>query len=149
MDNFDSGQANDATLNLSKSIAGPQEAENQSGDPVRAQSAEQSGLSSGSLFIEKYQILDRIGSGGMGVVYRCSQVFIGKDMAIKTLNQSSMTDEAVQRFQTEAKAAGSLSHPNLVSVHDFGVTPEGTPYMVMDYVPGKTLQEVLSEHGQL
>lgn len=149
MDNFDSGQANDTTLNLSKSIAGPQEAENQSGDPARAQSAEQSGLSSGSLFIEKYQIMDRIGSGGMGVVYRCSQVFIGKDMAIKTLNQSSMTDEAVQRFQTEAKAAGSLCHPNLVSVHDFGVTPEGTPYMVMDYVPGKTLQDVLSDHGQL
>lgn len=141
MDDFDAGQTNETTLNLSSTTGTSQAQGNQTAEPA--------GLSPGSLFLEKYKIMDRIGSGGMGVVYRCSQVFIGKDMAIKTLNQSSMNDEAVQRFQTEAKAAGSLSHPNLVSVHDFGVTPEGTPYMVMDYVPGKTLQDVLSAHGQL
>lgn len=141
MDDFDAGQAKDTTLNLSNSPGASQQMANQAAEPA--------GFSTGSLFLDKYKIMDRIGSGGMGVVYRCSQVFIGKDMAIKTLSQSSMNDETVQRFQTEAKAAGSLSHPNLVSVHDFGVTEEGTPYMVMDYVPGKTLQDVLSAHGQL
>ncbi len=142
MEEFDTGQAEDATLRLNIGATGAQETQT-------GQIAESDLLTPGSLFLGKYSIQGRIGSGGMGIVYRCNQIFIGKDMAIKTLNQSSMNDEAVQRFQTEAKAAGSLSHPNLVAVHDFGVTEGGTPYMVMDFVPGKTLQDVLSEHGQM
>lgn len=142
MEDFDTGQAEDATVRLSAGSTGVPETH-------AAQMAQSELLTPGGLFLGKYSIQDRIGSGGMGVVYRCNQVFIGKDMAIKTLNQSSMSDEAVQRFQTEAKAAGSLSHPNLVSVYDFGVTEGGTPYMVMDFVPGKTLQDVLFAHGQI
>jgi len=141
MDDPDTGHAEEATLRIDASSGAMAAKEGQSTNSGH--------MIPGSLFLGKYDIQDRIGSGGMGVVYRCSQIFIGKDMAIKTLNQSSMNDEAVQRFQTEAKAAGSLSHPNLVSVCDFGVTEDGTPYMVMDYVPGKTLQDVLSAHGQL
>ncbi|MCC7528103.1 MAG: protein kinase [Candidatus Melainabacteria bacterium] len=141
MDDFDAGNAENPTLSLSGSSVKPE---------TSVSLAAEAGLfTPGNLFLGKYNIKDRIGAGGMGVVYRCSQVFIGKDMAIKTLNQSSMNDEAAQRFQTEAKAAGSLNHPNLVSVYDFGVTESGTPYMVMDFVPGKTLQDVLSAHGQM
>lgn len=141
MEELDTGQAEDVTLRLNGSTGTPEShADNSAGPGVFAP---------GTLFLGKYNIQSRIGNGGMGVVYRCSQVFIGKEMAIKTLNRSSMNDEAVQRFQTEGKAAGSLSHPNLVSVYDFGVTDDGTPYMVMDYVPGKTLQDVLSARGQM
>lgn len=103
----------------------------------------------GSIFLSKYKVIERIGSGGMGVVYRCNQTLFNKDVAIKTLNNASKNDEAVIRFQIEAKAAGSLSHANLVSVHDFGTTENGVPYMVMDYVPGTTLQDFLQNNGQV
>ncbi len=142
MEDFDAGQAEDVTLRLNIGSTGSPEMQG-------GQISQSELLTPGSLFLGKYSIHGRIGSGGMGVVYRCTQILFGKDMAIKTLNQSSMNDEAVQRFQTEAKAAGSLNHPNLVSVHDFGVTENGAPYMVMDFVPGKTLQDVLSAHGQM
>lgn len=141
MDDFETGDAQDATMPLRGAGSAPE---------MGAKETLESGLfTPGSLFLGKYNMQDRIGVGGMGVVYRCSQVFIGKELAIKTLNLHSMNDEAVQRFQTEAKAAGALSHPNIVSVHDFGVTDGGTPYMVMDYVPGRTLHDVLSAKGQL
>ncbi len=142
MEDFDTGQAEDVTLRLNVGSTGVPEIEG-------GQIAQSDLLIPGSLFLGKYNIHGRIGSGGMGVVYRCTQILMSKEMAIKTLNKSSMNDEAVQRFQTEAKAAGQLSHPNLVSVYDFGVTEDGMPYMVMDFVPGRTLQDVLSEHGQL
>jgi len=145
MDNFETGQADDVTMRLNGATGAQETKPKSAGSP----GSELSSIATGNLFLSKYQIGERIGSGGMGVVYRCRQIFIGKDLAIKTLNHGSMNDETVQRFQTEAKAAGSLSHPNLVSVHDFGVTDDGTPYMVMDYVPGKTLQDVLTSHGQL
>lgn len=141
MEDFQTGNAEDATLRLGGSTGGQQSGGEKAIEAYL--------FSPGNLFLGKYNIQNRIGVGGMGVVYRCSQVFIGKDLAIKTLNQSSMNDDAVQRFQTEAKAAGALNHPNIVSVHDFGVTDGGTPYMVMDFVPGKTLHDVLSEKGQL
>jgi serine/threonine protein kinase len=142
MEDFETRQAEDVTLRLNAGSRAVPE--------IEGNQIDQSDLFiPGSLFLGKYNIHSRIGSGGMGVVYRCSQILMGKDMAIKTLNQSSINDEAVQRFQTEAKAAGSLNHPNLVSVYDFGVTESGTPYMVMDFVPGKTLQDVLSAQGQM
>jgi len=140
MEDFD-GKVEDATLRLSGST----------GSPVTRDEdgAEAGNFAPGSLFLGKYNIKDLIGIGGMGVVYRCSQVFIDKELAIKTLSANSMNDDAVQRFQTEAKAAGALNHPNIVSIHDFGVTESGTPYMIMDFVPGNTLHAVLSAKGQL
>lgn len=140
MEDFD-GKAEDATLQLSGSRGLPAQ---------RHEEGLEAGIfTPGSLFLGKYNIQDRIGTGGMGVVYRCSQVFIDKEFAIKTLSVNSMSDDAVQRFQTEAKAAGALNHPNIVSIHDFGVTDVGTPYMVLDFVPGRTLHDVLSAQGQL
>ena len=140
MEDFD-GKVEDATLQLSGSTGLP---------VTRDEDGSETGIfSPGSLFLGKYDIKDRIGIGGMGVVYRCSQVFIEKEFAIKTLSANSLSDDAVQRFQTEAKAAGALNHPNIVSIHDFGVTDGGTPYMVMDFVPGSTLHDVLSAQGQL
>lgn len=141
VDNSEFGSADDPTLQIN-SITG---------EPLKhsTESFDLEFLAPGSLFLNKYKIQEKIGSGGMGVVFRCTQVFIGKEMAIKTLNKASMSDDALQRFQTEAKAAGALSHPNLVAVHDFGATDTGTPYMVMDYVPGKTLQDLISAEGQL
>lgn len=136
MSDFDSQTNDDATLR-SDNTANSQHANS----TLR--------LDVGSVFQSKYKVTERIGSGGMGIVYRCTQLLIDKDVAIKTLTHASMNDEAVIRFQTEARAAGSLSHANLLSVHDFGTTEEGVPYMVMDYVPGTTLQDLLQRTGQL
>ena len=141
MEDFETSNAEDATQRLSGFDGMPKN--------EAAHIKETDLFVPGNLFLGKYSIKEKIGEGGMGVVYRCSQVFISKDLAIKTLNSGSLNDEAIQRFQTEAKAAGALYHPNIVAVHDFGVTESGTPYMVMDYVPGKTLHDVLSFRGQL
>ncbi|HNB23778.1 MAG TPA: protein kinase [Candidatus Melainabacteria bacterium] len=141
MEDFETSNAEDATQRLSGFDGMPKN--------EAAHIKETDLFVPGNLFLGKYSIKEKIGEGGMGVVYRCSQVFISKDLAIKTLNSGSLNDEAIQRFQTEAKAAGALYHPNIVAVHDFGVTESGTPYMVMDYVPGKTLHDVLSVRGQL
>ncbi|MBS1957708.1 MAG: protein kinase [Cyanobacteria bacterium SZAS-4] len=141
MDERESGTTDDVTVRLSGA--------SEKSTDIDFQAESLGILHSGDIFLGRYKILNRIGQGGMGVVYRCTQVFIGKEMAIKSLNKTSLNDEAIQRFQTEAKAAGTLNHPNIVAVHDFGVTENSVPYMVMDYAPGKTLQDALSEQGQL
>jgi len=98
----------------------------------------------------KYMIEGIIGSGGMSVVYRARHVVIGKQVAIKMLHSYLMTDEKMlQRLQIEARAASSISHPNIVAVHDFGVSEDDQPYLVMDYVLGDTLQKVLNNRRKL
>jgi serine/threonine-protein kinase len=89
--------------------------------------------------IGKYQILGILGVGGMGVVYRGLDKSVGREVAIKTLTEA--TDELRQRFQLEARS-GVLNHPNIVTVYDFG-EQDGSPYIVMEYVPGDSLENLL------
>ena len=97
----------------------------------------------------KYKVIERLGQGGMGAVYRVEQVFIAKQYALKVLDSEQHSEIAVRRFQQEAKAAASLCHPNLVQVHDFGLLDDGQPFLVMDCVEGITLSERLKENGPL
>jgi len=100
----------------------------------------------------RYEILEQLGKGGMGVVYRAIDPTIGRMVAIKTimLNDEARgeTSEQQARFIRESQAAGRLSHPNIVAVHD--VCQEGkTSYIVMEYVYGRTLDQVMREDPAL
>lgn len=104
----------------------------------------------GTLVAEKYRILEVIGRGGMGVVYRAEHELMERVVAIKMLLPQLLADEnAVPRFQREARAASRLNHPNIIALHDFGLTEDGLPYLVMDYIDGKSLAEILKDEGQL
>ena len=92
-------------------------------------------LEVGSIFLEKYKILEKIGEGGMGVVYKGEHIFINKPVAIKVLYPHlSVNEEIVQRFLREAQAAANLAHPNICQAMDFGRTHDGLFYMVMEYL---------------
>ncbi|HEY9719021.1 MAG TPA: serine/threonine-protein kinase [Trichormus sp.] len=98
----------------------------------------------------KYQVLARIGQGGMGAVYRVRQVFFNRDMALKMLDSARVADAVqLRRFQQEGIAANSLNHPSLVRVHDVGLLDNGQPYLVMDLVEGETLADYLKRNGPM
>lgn len=104
----------------------------------------------GAVFGERYEIESVIGSGGMSVVYKAKHKLMDKIVAIKLLDPRLVRQQlAVKRFQQEAQAASRLSHPNVIVVHDFGMTPDGQPYMVMDYLGGRSLQDILDENPSL
>ena len=89
----------------------------------------------GRYFVEK-----KIGEGGMGVVFSARHAVIERPLAIKVLKREAMRDTAtIRRFVQEAKAASRIGHPNIVDVTDFGTTPDGMTYSVMEFVPGQTL----------
>ena len=100
----------------------------------------------------RYEVLGPIGQGAMGAVYRAADPALDRVVAIKTINPAllaagDLRDEFLERFRREARAAGRLSHPNIVSVYDLGLD-EGTatPFIVMEYVPGVSLEAVLKEN---
>ncbi|MBI3273143.1 MAG: protein kinase [Planctomycetes bacterium] len=93
----------------------------------------------------RYEILDVIGKGGMGVVYKARQLDLRRLVALKIMREGPNADEkAVQRFQREAEAAGRLRHPNLVSVYDAGAQ-DGISFLTMELVQGRTLEDLLKE----
>ncbi|HSE15862.1 MAG TPA: serine/threonine-protein kinase [Pyrinomonadaceae bacterium] len=99
---------------------------------------------------EKYLVEEHLGAGGMGAVYRARHLSMDRPVAIKFLHQRLVEDEAARvRFQTEARAAVKLRHPNAVSVTDFGHTSEGGVYIVMELLEGRTLREIVSREAPL
>lgn len=98
---------------------------------------------------EKYEIQSVIGRGGMGIVYRVRHLFLNKDFALKTLDNSEAGDLKLRRFQQEAQAASKLEHPNLVKVRDFGFVDNDKPFLVMDLISGVTLSAYLKKNGPL
>lgn len=103
-------------------------------------------LPTGEIVAGKYRIESVVGSGGMGTVYRVTNIFFEKEFALKVLDTKCAPNAVlVKRFQNEAKAAFSLNHPNLVKVHDFGIFEGGAPYLVMDLVVGETLADLIKK----
>lgn len=103
----------------------------------------------GKTIAGKYQILSLLGEGGMSAVYKARQLPINKIVAVKVLLAHLSNDEnSKQRFIREAKAAGQFSHPNVVSVFDFGFENK-YPFLVMDYLEGRSLDDILRERGFL
>jgi serine/threonine protein kinase len=95
----------------------------------------------------RYFVIAKIGEGGMGVVFSAKHAVIERPLAIKVLKREVMRDAAtIRRFVQEAKAASRIGHPNIVDVTDFGTTPDGMTYSVMEFVDGMTLSKAL-KHG--
>ncbi|MBS1954290.1 MAG: protein kinase [Cyanobacteria bacterium SZAS-4] len=101
------------------------------------------------LLADKYEFIKVTGSGGMSVVYKARRHDNGEIVAIKMMHSLLMNEQALKRFQQEAKAITSLRHPNIINVQDFGVSEHGQPYMVMDFIDGNTLADVIKEKGGL
>ena len=102
----------------------------------------------GSLVDERYRVLEAMASGSMGVVYKAERVPVGKIVAIKFLHATFANDaEFLARFERETRVMSKLTHPNCVSVVDFGVW-DGAPYLVMEYVSGTTLRQLI-DNGPL
>src|SRR5215472_6253116 len=91
-----------------------------------------------------YEIQAALGAGGMGEVYRARDTRLGRDVAIKVLPSSFSSDgERLHRFQQEARAAGALNHPNILSIYDTGAH-DGSPYVVSELLEGETLRQRIS-----
>jgi len=93
--------------------------------------------------VSHYRILEKLGEGGMGVVYLAEDKHLARRVAIKFLTSTDHHYRA--RFIREARAVSGLSHPNIATVHDYGETDEGQPFIVMEYVNGSTLSDLLEE----
>jgi serine/threonine protein kinase len=97
-----------------------------------------------------YEIEAVVGEGGMGAVYRARHVVLGDRVAIKVIRgEMSVHPEWLRRFRREGQAARRFKHPNAVTVHDLRTSSDGTTYMVMEYVEGRTLRDELRERGRL
>ncbi|WP_018751568.1 Stk1 family PASTA domain-containing Ser/Thr kinase [Paenibacillus sanguinis] len=97
----------------------------------------------------RYQIIERVGGGGMALVYKAQDILLNRNVAIKVLRQQFVNDEEfIRRFRREAQSAASLSHPNIVSVYDVG-QEEDVHYIVMEYIEGQNLNEIIKERAPL
>lgn len=94
--------------------------------------------------LSHYRLIERIGAGGMGIVYRAHDEQLDRDVAIKVLPRGSLTDEvARKRFRKEALALARLNHPNVATVHEFG-TDDGVDFLVTEYIAGMTMDAKLA-----
>lgn len=104
----------------------------------------------GKTIADRYQLLEIIGQGGIGVVYKAKHTLMGRIVAFKMLRSESLKDERNRkRFQQEAEAISQLNHPNIVSVFDFGFTQDNSAFLVMDFLDGKDLDTLIQEEGYL
>src|SRR5438128_2244673 len=101
------------------------------------------------VFANRYELGDEIGRGGMADVYWAHDRLLDRRVAVKVLARQYASDPAnVERFRREAQAAARLNHPHIVAVYDWG-EEDGTSFIVMEYVPGQTLREILQNYGRL
>jgi len=97
----------------------------------------------------RYELLEKIGGGGMAIVYKAKCHLLNRYVAVKILRPELVEDdEFVKRFKRESQAAASLSHPNVVNIYDVGQQKD-IHYIVMEYVDGQTLKDYIREKGRL
>jgi len=104
----------------------------------------------GSMVGERYRVLERIGEGGMGAIYRAEHVLMKKVVALKVLHpELGRLEEIARRFEREAQSASRLSHENIVQVTDFGRTPAGALFLVMEFLRGEPLSVTIARSARL
>lgn len=107
----------------------------------------------GKILGGRYEIVEQIGGGGMALVYKAKCRLLDRFVAIKILKEEFVNDEEfVRKFRRESQAAARLSHPNIVNIYDVGYEEDGNNkiyYIVMEYIKGKTLKEIIKENGKL
>jgi len=107
-------------------------------------------LRPGAVIRDKYEIMERVGVGGMATVYRAKHLTFNEIKAIKVVSSKLMDDEAfLKRFKAEAIITRKLQHPNAVQLDDFDTTPDGRPFIVMEYVQGRNLRSWIHDLGTL
>ena len=105
-------------------------------------------MNEGTLLNNRYQLLEKLGSGGMADVFRARDPVLDRIVAIKVLRKDYSSNPDFQsNFRMEARSAANLSHPNIVTVHDFGFA-DNLLYIVMEYIPGKDLKQLIRERGR-
>lgn len=104
----------------------------------------------GKIVLGNYIVQERVGKGAMGIIYRGQHRVLGRQVAIKVLKHSLLSEEEeILRFRDEAEAIARLSHPNVVTILDFGTTEKGAPCIVTEFVAGETILEILDMEGPL
>jgi serine/threonine protein kinase len=104
----------------------------------------------GKILGNRYEIIEKVGGGGMALVYKAKCRLLNRYVAVKILRPEFINDEEfVDKFKRESQAAASLSHPNIVNIYDVGNDEDGIYYIVMEYVKGKTLKQIIRDRGVL
>ena len=104
----------------------------------------------GQVIDDRFEIIEKLGEGGMGAIYKARQISMDRVVALKILLHDQRGDPiSVERFRHEAYLASRLKHPNAIVIHDFGNTADGLLYIAMEYLPGETLKERMAHLGPL
>lgn len=104
----------------------------------------------GKTYGGRYKVLGRVGAGGMAEVYRARDELLGRDVALKLLSERFSRDRAfVERFRREAQSAANLNHPNIVSLYDYGSENDEAYFIVMEFIDGRSVAEILRAEGPL
>ena len=103
----------------------------------------------GRVLNERYELIEKIGEGGMALTWKGRDLLLGREVAVKVMRESLAADpQFIARFRQEAQAAANLSHEHIAAIYDFG-SDDGIHYIVMEYVPGEDLKQHLKRRGPL
>ena len=104
----------------------------------------------GKVIAERYRLVRKVGEGGMAAVWEAEHMTLGSSVAVKLMRHGAQqSQQARERFLREARTSAQVRHRNVVEIQDFGVTPEGDPFLVMEFLRGETLAQMLDREGQL
>lgn len=107
-------------------------------------------IDSGKIFAEKYLLQEMIGSGGLGAVFKAKHIYIERTVALKFLHPEVVQDPLAMRcFQREATAIANVQHSNIVTIYDFGISATNDPFLVMEFISGPSLSDILQDEGRL